>query len=33
MKNMLAECRNIARAWQYIDPPASFDPARATHRT
>lgn len=32
MKNMQAVCRDIRRAWAGIEPPAGFDPSRATTR-
>lgn len=32
MRNMLAECRDIRRAWNDIEAPPSFDPSRAQYR-
>lgn len=31
-RNIEAVCRNIARSWNAIDPPASFDPSCAVYR-
>jgi hypothetical protein len=32
LKNVEAACRDIANAWVAIQPPASFDPSRASYR-
>ncbi|WP_192258570.1 hypothetical protein [Mesorhizobium caraganae] len=32
MRNLSAECRNIARAWDDIEPPAGFNPSQAKYR-
>lgn len=32
LRNLEAACRDIAKAWDAIEPPSSFDPARARFR-
>jgi hypothetical protein len=32
LRNIEAVCRNITRGWEGVEPPISFDPARASYR-